>query len=212
MPKGMQASILWPLAAATLLALLVVGTARAANSLSFPDRTGDRGDAYGGLDISGLQVSSDDGGLLTFRVTTVGHKRKLGTYDGFVDVLLDLDQNPDTGSLFYGAEVGLDLSSDGLGFQRLTGFKSKSAPLPPSLSGSFRDGVVTFTVKASDLGVAPGVGFTSSPAQSPTRHRITARSTTNSHLATPHLTWLPTHAHPWSTPSHRRATTVTVLS
>jgi hypothetical protein len=159
MPKGMQASILWPLAAATLLALLVVGTARAANSLSFPDRTGDRGDAYGGLDISGLQVSSDDGGLLTFRVTTVGHKRKLGTYDGFVDVLLDLDQNPDTGSLFYGAEVGLDLSSDGLGFQRLTGFKSRSAPLPPSLSGSFRDGVVTFTVKASDLGVAPGVGF-----------------------------------------------------
>jgi hypothetical protein len=146
-------------AAAALTALLVVGTVGAANSSSFPDRTGDRDDAYLGLDISGLQVSSDDAGLLTFRVTTVGHKRELGKNDGFVDVLLDLDQNPDTGSLFYGAEVGLHLSSDGLGFQRLTDLKIKRAPLPPSLRGSFHDGAAIFTVEASDLGLAPGGGF-----------------------------------------------------
>jgi hypothetical protein len=89
----------------------------------------------------------------------VGQKQKLGAHDGFVDVLLDLDQNPDTGSFFYGAEVGLDLSSDGLGFQRLTGVKAKRAPLPPSLRGSFHDGVATFMVEASDIGVSPGAGF-----------------------------------------------------
>ena len=154
----MSANVL-RLGAATLLALVVVGTAGAANSASFHDRTGDRGDAYLGLDISGLQVSSDDAGLLTFRITTVGRKQKIGSHDGFLDVLLDLDQNPDTGSLFYGAEVGLDLSSDGLGFQRLTGLKANRAPLPPSLRGSFHDGVATFTVKASDIGVAPDAGF-----------------------------------------------------
>jgi len=57
MPRDVPARGLGLLAAATLRALLVVGTAGAANSASFRDRTGDWYDAYLGLDITGLQVS-----------------------------------------------------------------------------------------------------------------------------------------------------------
>jgi hypothetical protein len=142
-----------------LIARALVAAAGASNSALFSDRTGTRADAYMGQDITGLAVANDDAGLLTFRVHTTSHKDKLGTNDGFVGVMLDLDQNPDTGSLFYWAEIGFQLSSDGLAFSRLSGFQIKTAPRPPSLRATFNDGTATFTVKAHDLGLLPSSGF-----------------------------------------------------
>jgi hypothetical protein len=142
-----------------LAALVLVAAAGASNSAAFNDRVGDRDDVYAGQDLTGFEVINDDSGLLTFRVHTASHKQKLGTTSGFVGVMLDLDQNRDTGSVFYGAEVGFQLSSDGLEFSRLDGFVIKSATRPPSLRGSFKDGTATFTVKAQDLGLSPTAGF-----------------------------------------------------
>lgn len=140
-------------------ALTMVAAAAASNSAFFSDRTGDRLDAYAGQDITGLEVSNDDSGLLTFRVHTSSHKQKLEYYDGFVGVMLDLDQNRDTGSVFYGAEVGFQLSSHGLSYVKPNGFQVRGARRPPSLHASFRDGTATFTVKAQDLGLSPTAGF-----------------------------------------------------
>jgi hypothetical protein len=141
-----------------VVALTVVAAAAASNSAFFSDRGGDMDDAYS-QDITGLEVANDDSGLLTFRVHTSSHKQKLQDYDGFIGVMLDLDQNPDTGSLFYGSEVGFQLSSDGLSFLRLNGFHIKSAPRPSSLHATFKDGTATFTVRAQDLGLSPTAGF-----------------------------------------------------
>lgn len=136
-----------------------IGRTADSNSAGFSDRTGDKADAYAGQDITGLEVANDDAGLLTFRVHTASHKQRLGTYDGFVGIMLDLDQNPDTGSLFYGAEVGFQLSSDGLSFWRLSGFHITSARRPASLHAAFKDGTATFTIEAQDLGLSPSSGF-----------------------------------------------------
>jgi hypothetical protein len=142
-----------------VVALTVVAAAAASNSAFFSDRDGDREDAYVGQDITGLEVANDDSGLLTFRVHTSSHKQKLEYYDGFIGVMLDLDQNPDTGSLYYGSEVGFQLSSHGLSFSRLNGFQIKGAPRPSSMHATFKDGTATFTVRAQDLGLPPTAGF-----------------------------------------------------
>ena len=142
-----------------VVALTVVAAAAASNSAFFSDRSGDKDDAYAGQDITGLEVSNDDSGLLTLRVHTSSHKQKLEYYDGFIGVMLDLDQNPDTGGVFYGAEVGFQLSSDGLSYLKPNGFQLRGAPRPPSLHATFTDGTATFTVRAQDLGLSPTAGF-----------------------------------------------------
>lgn len=73
--------------------------------------------------------------------------------------MLDLDQNPYTGGVFYGAEVGFQLSSDGLSYLKPNGFQLRGAPRPPSLHATFKDGTATFTVRAQDLGLSPTAGF-----------------------------------------------------
>ncbi len=155
----MSARSLRLLPACALVALAVVGAAGASNSASFTDRLSDKVDVYEGVDIIGLQVSNDDAGILTFHVTVAGHKKKLGYNDGMIDVLLDLDQNPDTRSIYYGTEVGFELQSSGIGFLRLRGATIRGAPRPPSLHGAFSNGTASFTVKAADLGLAPSAGF-----------------------------------------------------
>ena len=142
-----------------VVALSGVAAAAASNSAFFGDRSGDRDDAYAGQDITGLEVSNDDAGLLTFRVRTSSHKQKLESYDGFIGVMLDLDQNPDAGGVFYGAEVGFQLSSDGLSYLKPNGFQLRGAPRPPSLHATFKDGTATFTIRAQDLGLSPTAGF-----------------------------------------------------
>jgi hypothetical protein len=143
------------------VALVVVGVAGAANSGSFPDATGDAGPArVNAPDVTNVAVSSDDSGTLTFQVTLANRPTALGPTDELV-VNLDLDQNPDTGSIFYGTEVGLALDGTSVEFLRVDSaqrFMEPSTP-PASYQASFSNGVATFTVKAADVGLSTTGGF-----------------------------------------------------
>ena len=133
-------------------ALVLVGVAAAANSASFTDPAGDVSLAP---DITALDVTNDDAGMITIRETVAG-----GGLPGDVfGVALDLDQNPDTGTVYYGTEAEMFFGQGTLHFERAAGNGFAAAPPPPSLQGTIGNGVVTFTVNAADLGLAPSGGF-----------------------------------------------------
>jgi hypothetical protein len=137
---------------AAVVAAVAVGVALAANSASFTDKMAD---ARPAPDISSVAVSNDDAGNITIRVTV--DRAQLGADD---DVLvgIDADQNPDTGTVFYGADFGLDLTGTRQTFLRPSprGYFADAAGTFSATSGG---GVVTFTVKAADLGLSPTSGF-----------------------------------------------------
>jgi hypothetical protein len=137
-------------------ALVLVGVVAAANSASYTDPTGDVALAP---DVTALNVANDDAGTITIQVT-VADARTIGLPGADVGVALDLDQNPDTGTVYYGTEVAIDLDRDGtLYFARAAGNGFVAAPSPASLHGSVANGVVTFSINAADLGLSPSGGF-----------------------------------------------------
>jgi hypothetical protein len=146
--------------ACAVSALFLVGIAGAANSASFTDPTGDAGS---GLDITRLDVSSDDTGTLTFRVTVAGkHDWDLGQAAALV--ALDTDQNPDTGSAFYGTEVEIAFEADAFGrteavLLRADGWDFRRVTPPDAWQWGFGDNFIEFFAKPSDLGLAPNAGF-----------------------------------------------------
>jgi hypothetical protein len=145
-------------------ALVAIGVAGAASSSSsFPDRVGDAGSS---LDITGLDVESPSGGWssLVFRVDVAGaHDWDQGTDE--VLVAIDTDQNPDTGSAFYGTEFELVFEAQTFGsgpaLLRADGWDFRRFEPQPALAwgwdgtGSFLD----FVVAPSDLGLSPDAGF-----------------------------------------------------
>ena len=133
-------------------ALILVGVAAAANSASFTDPASDVSLAP---DITALDVANDDAGTITIKETAAGG----GLPGDVVGVALDLDQNPDTGTVYYGTEVEMFFGQGTLHFERAAGNGFAAAPPPPSLQGTIGNGVVTFTVNAADLGLAPSGGF-----------------------------------------------------
>jgi hypothetical protein len=133
-------------------ALVLVGVAAAANSASFTDPAGD---VILAPDITALDVANDDSGLITIRETVAGG----GLPGDVVGVALDLDQNPDTGTVYYGTEVEMFFLQGTLHFERAAGNGFAAAPPPASLQGTIGNGVVTFTVNAADLGLVPSGGF-----------------------------------------------------
>lgn len=143
------------LLAAAAAALVVAGVAGAADSSSFTDTAGDAGLTP---DITRVDVSNDDSGTLTFRVAAAPG-RTIGLPGDELGVGLDLDQNPDTGAVFYGAEVGIAFEETTLHFMRGNGARFSDSAPPPSLTGSIGDGFVIFAIKASDLGLGPTDGF-----------------------------------------------------
>lgn len=143
-------------------ALVVVGVAGAANSGVFADRAGDAALAP---DITSIQVSNDDAGTITIQTAYGRGAVAPGLPGEDLGVALDLDQNPDTGTVYYGTEVAfaLDFEPGGttLKFARAAGSEFNPATPPQSLTGAIdpATGIVTFTVKAADLGLAPTSGF-----------------------------------------------------
>jgi hypothetical protein len=143
-------------------ALVVAGVAGAANSGGFSDRAGDVKLAP---DITSVDVSNDDAGTITIQMAFGNDALTPGLPGEQLGVALDLDQNPDTGTVYYGTDVafGLDFGLGGttLKFARADGSEFKPATPPPSLKGTIdrTTGMVTFTVKAADLGLAPNDGF-----------------------------------------------------
>jgi len=149
------------LSACAVGALLVVGAAGAANSASFTVTEPSSDSGLLTPDITRIDVSNDDAGTLSF-VVTYGPGLTLGLpYEEF-GVALDLDQNPDTGSVYYGTEVAIVFEGSTLKFFRANsgGMFSPATP-PASLQGTLGDttATATFSVKAADLGLAPDAGF-----------------------------------------------------
>jgi hypothetical protein len=149
--------------AAFVTTLLIAGVAgAAASSASYPDPTGDAGKYP---DIVRVDVTEDQtsfGPHLSFWAT-FSAKQPCGEFGGAPVVFaLDLDQNPDTGSAFYGAEA--ELTTDGNGgpvLLRSNGWDFTAAsPQPDSGfgAGCGPDGA-GFDLLRSDLGLAPGAGF-----------------------------------------------------
>jgi hypothetical protein len=136
-------------------ALVIVAVAAAANSASFPDQTGDVTLA---LDISALNVANDDAGTITIQAAVAGG-RTIGLPGDEVGVVLDLDQNPDTGTVYYGTEVALVFDQSTLHFARAAGNDFSPTAPPASLHGAIGNGVVTFSINAADLGLTPSDGF-----------------------------------------------------
>jgi hypothetical protein len=151
----MQRSTRRVLLCAAACAGAAAGTALAGNSGSFSDKTGD---ARPAPDLASLSVSNDDNGTVTMRIGLAD--RNTLASDDEVQIGLDTDQNPDTGSMFYGAEYGFDLTGPQPTFLRAgpSGFLEETPP-PGSFQVRTEDGAVTFVFKASELGLSPTSGL-----------------------------------------------------
>src|SRR5215467_11769182 len=134
------------LLASAVGALVLVGVVAAANSASYADPQGDVSLAP---DITRLDVNNDDAGAITINVT-LSAGRPVGVPGDEVGVALDLDQNPDTGSVYYGAEALMVYEGSTLRFYRADGSGFSAAALPPSLHGTIASGMATFSFNASD--------------------------------------------------------------
>jgi len=140
------------LALVGVCALVFVGAAFGANGASFFDAGGD---ALNSPDVTGVAISSDDAGIVTVKLT-FANRPSWGPND-IAAIGLDVDQNPDSGSFFYGAEWELDLvGSTPTVFQATSdGFYTDSI-VPASYTATYANGSVTFSFKASDFGVTSG--------------------------------------------------------
>jgi hypothetical protein len=122
----------------------------AANTQTYNDSTGENPAAP---DITTLTVSNDDAGIVSFRVN-VPNRPQLGQ-DMVVDLFVDTDNSPNTGSPdFGGTDYVIELIQgeanlfkwDGTNFTRRFGD-------PPAISLSFSyQGGVTFRISAAELG------------------------------------------------------------
>jgi hypothetical protein len=140
-------------------ALFLVGVAGATSSASFPDRVGDAGSS---LDITRLDIS-EEGGDLTFQITVAGrHDWDLGRAEALV--ALDIDQNPDTGSAFYGTEVEIAFAAEPFDraeavLLRAHGWDFRRVTPPEGWEWGFGDNILQFFARRADLGLAPNAGF-----------------------------------------------------
>jgi hypothetical protein len=143
------------LAAVASVMVMGAGAALAANSASFIDPAGD---IRGAPDITRISVSSDDSGTVTVRVVFANRRRLRPTEE--LGVGIDVDQDPDTGSVYYGQEFSIWLKVGRAVLYRAgRSGRFEVGPPPDSLQGSFKAGVATFSFKAADLGIARGSGF-----------------------------------------------------
>jgi hypothetical protein len=143
-------------------ALLVVGVAgAAASSASYPDPVGDAGKYP---DIVRVDVSEDQtpwGSYLEFWATVAG-TQPCGEFGGVhVVFALDLDQDPDTGSAFYGTEAELTTDKDGAGvLLRSNGWDFGGTSQPDGGVGAgCSDTGAGFSLARSALGLAPNQAF-----------------------------------------------------
>src|SRR2546421_6130147 len=138
--------------ACTAVALCQVGGAGAQVSAGPPffDRTGD---AAARFDIKRVDVSEQPDGSVFIEVTIAGLVN--WDEDGPL-VALDLDQNPDTGSAFYGTEVELAFEGGGNAregeavLRRAHGWDFKAATRPEGWGWELGPHSVGFFINRSD--------------------------------------------------------------
>jgi hypothetical protein len=140
------------LAVGGLVAAVSTGVALAANTASFADPSGDSDRSP---DVTVVAITSDDTGTVTVKLTIAN--RTAFSADDAAGFGLDVDQNPDTGSYFYGAEYELDVhGTDAIVFRSQPDGSFTQGSAPASFHGSFAGGIATLTFKASEFGVTSG--------------------------------------------------------
>ena len=143
--------------ACAVIAVALVGGASADSQTSFADPVGDAGRSF---DITSLGVSSFPG--LGFVATVKRNPFWCWAGDLPLLIAIDTDQNPDTGSAYYGTEVELAWSvpSDQPLLLRADGWGFKAGPLPAGgLGWECGTTVGGYFTDTAALGITPTSGF-----------------------------------------------------
>jgi hypothetical protein len=122
------------------------------------------GDGGSGVDITRVEISSyDEGGLtLSFWITVNGFFACSSDGDGEpAMVAVDLDENPDTRSAFYGTEVAFAPAGPvgDAHLLRADGWDFRGARKQLGLGAGCGPGSGGYTIDGSELGLKPGAGF-----------------------------------------------------
>jgi hypothetical protein len=155
--------------ACAVVGLVLAGVAGADSQTSFVDPVGDAGSSF---DITGLRVSSSQWpgvsyGGVEFEATVTHNRFWCRGEGGDLPLLIaiDTDQNPDTGSAFYGTEVEFAFSPpadarDGEAvFLRAHGWDFKGAGLPGGFGWGCGPTIGGYSIDTSALGITPTGGF-----------------------------------------------------
>jgi hypothetical protein len=110
-------------------------------------RGGGAGVASAGPDITRVEVSNGQDGLVSFRITIANYNELPA--NAFVAVFMDLDRNIDTGDLGDDAQIGLS-PARGVTYERWDGTRMVPVPLGAIRAG-FANGVLTVEVPRSEL-------------------------------------------------------------
>ena len=141
------------------LAALLVGVpaalgGSASNSTTFNDSVGEDATAP---DITTVQVSNDDAGMITFQINIPN--RPALTQDMFVLIFLDTDHNPNTGDAdANGAEYVIELDPGVVTLFKWNGSDYLQASQQSSLTFAYANGA-TIHVSAADLGHTKAINF-----------------------------------------------------
>lgn len=157
--------------ACAAVGLVLAGVAGADSQTSFLDPTGDAGSS---VDLTGLRVSShwsdgSDAGWVGLEATVTPNRFWCRGDGGDLPLLIaiDTDQNPDTGSAFYGTEVEFAVSPPGNAregepvFLRADGWGFKGARLPSGQIPGWECGstIGGYFIDTAALGIGATSGF-----------------------------------------------------
>lgn len=150
----MKARLLLLLAlGATLVALPTV--ALASNSQSYPDSTGEDAQAP---DITSIDVSNDDTGLITFKLN-ISNKPTFTSDMSFL-IFINADQNASTGDpQSLGADYAIELDPGAVNLFQWNGSDYAAASSQTSLTYSYDATGPTIHINASDLNGTRSFGF-----------------------------------------------------
>jgi hypothetical protein len=146
----------WGVVAGAACLLLLASVAAASNSSAFSDPAGDSSDAP---DITSVQVSNDNAGQITFKIS-IPNRAALSDPD-LVSVLVDSDGTSSTGCArgTFGAEYALDVLAARYVFGRCVHNEWDFTRPPASFAGSFGGSTLTLTVNRRDLGTPTSFKF-----------------------------------------------------
>jgi hypothetical protein len=125
------------------------------NSQSFADSVGEDANAP---DITGIDVSNNDAGLITFHIKI--SNRPAFTSDMTMLMWLDTDANASTGDpTLSGTDYAIELDPGAVGLFKWNGTTYDPAPSQTSLTYAYDASGATINVSAADLGATKHVNF-----------------------------------------------------
>lgn len=127
----------------------------AGNSQSYPDSIGEDANAP---DITSVDVSNDDAGLITFKVNI--SNRPALTPDMVIDILLNTDQSSATGDqTLLGVDYVIELTTGGVGLFKWNGTDFVGGSPQTSLIYSYDPTGPTMRIRAAELGPTKAFSF-----------------------------------------------------